>query len=57
MGLLLGKILPYFAIGFTELCIILLALVNIFPGAHPRQCDSVVLLSMPYLFVSLSFGH
>jgi ABC-2 type transport system permease protein len=56
MGLLLGKILPYFAIGFTELCIILLALVNIFRVPIHGSVILLLLLSMPYLFVSLSFG-
>ncbi len=56
MGLLLGKILPYFAIGFTELCIILLALVNIFRVPIHGSVFLLLLLSTPYLFVSLSFG-
>jgi len=56
MGLLLGKILPYLGIGFTELCIILLALVTIFKVPIHGSVILLLVLSIPYLFVSLSFG-
>jgi ABC-2 type transport system permease protein len=56
MGLLLGKLLPYLAIGFFELCMILTLMRFVF---HVPIHGSVVLLaflSLPYIFVSLSLG-
>jgi ABC-2 type transport system permease protein len=56
MGLLLGKLLPYLAIGFFELCMILTFMRFAF---HVPIHGSVVLLaflSLPYIFVSLSLG-
>lgn len=56
MGLLLGKILPYFGIGFTALCVILLLMRTVFQVPIHGDVLLLLLLSLPYLFVSLSFG-
>src|SRR5437867_2420474 len=55
-GLLFGKLLPYLAIGFSELCLILTFMRFAF---HVPIHGSVILLaflSLPYIFVSLSLG-
>ena len=36
-GLLLGKLLPYFGIGFFELCLIVTAMRFVFRRSHSRQ--------------------
>jgi len=56
MGLLLGKLLPYLAIGFFELSMILTFMRWVF--RVPIHGDIILLafLSLPYLFVSLSLG-
>lgn len=56
LGLLLGKLLPYLVIGFAELCLILVFMRFVF--LVPMHGNVVLLgfLSLPYLFVSLSFG-
>ena len=56
MGLLLGKLLPYLAIGFFELSMLLVAMRFSFWRANPRKCSLLAFLSLPYLFVSLSLG-
>lgn len=56
MGLLLGKILPYLGIGFTALCVILLLMRTVFRVPIHGDVLLLLLLSLPYLFVSLSFG-
>src|ERR1700730_13388844 len=55
-GLLLGKLLPYFFIGFTELCLILTCMRFIFQVPIHGSVLLLGLLSLPYLFVSLSLG-
>jgi ABC-2 type transport system permease protein len=55
-GLLLGKILPYLGIGFAELCLILTAMRAAFQVPIHGSVLLLLLLSIPYLFVSLSFG-
>ena len=55
-GLLLGKLLPYFFIGFTELCLILTCMRFIFQVPIHGSVLLLALLSLPYLFVSLSLG-
>lgn len=55
-GLLLGKILPYFAIGFFELCLILTSMRFIFQVPIHGNVFLLAFLSMPYIFVSLSLG-
>jgi ABC-2 type transport system permease protein len=55
-GLLLGKLLPYFAIGFTELCLILSCMRFIFQVPIHGSVLLLALLSLPYIFVSLSLG-
>ncbi len=56
MGLLLGKLLPYLAIGFFELCMILTFMRWIFSVPIHGSVLLLALLSLPYIFVSLSLG-
>jgi ABC-2 type transport system permease protein len=56
LGLLLGKLLPYFAIGFAELCLILVFMRFVFLVPMHGNVFLLAFLSLPYLFVSLSFG-
>lgn len=56
MGLLLGKLLPYLGIGFFELCMILTFMRFIFSVPIHGSVLLLALLSLPYLFVSLSLG-
>ena len=55
-GLLLGKLLPYFFIGFFELCLILTAMRFLFFVPIHGSVILLAFLSTPYLFVSLSLG-
>jgi ABC-2 type transport system permease protein len=55
-GLLLGKLLPYFAIGFFELCLIVTAMRFVFLIPIHGSVILLALISLPYLFVSLSLG-
>lgn len=56
MGLLLGKLLPYLVIGFFELCMILTFMRFIFRVPIHGSVLLLAVLSLPYLFVSLSLG-
>jgi ABC-2 type transport system permease protein len=56
MGLLLGKLLPYLMIGFFELCMILTFMRFIFGVPIHGSVILLALLSLPYIFVSLSLG-
>jgi ABC-2 type transport system permease protein len=56
MGLLLGKIAPYMFLGFGELCLILTAMRFVFQVPIHGNVFLLLLLSIPYIFVSLSFG-
>ncbi len=56
LGLMFGKILPYLVVGFTELCIILVLLVTVFRVPIHGNPLLLLVLSVPYLFVSLSIG-
>src|SRR6266850_4337882 len=56
MGLLLGKLLPYLAIGFSELCLILSFMRFVFQVPIHGSVLLLAFLSLPYLFVSLSIG-
>jgi len=56
MGLLLGKLLPYLAIGFFELCMILVFMRFVFQVPIHGNAILLAFLSQPYLFVSLSLG-
>jgi ABC-2 type transport system permease protein len=56
MGLLLGKLLPYLMIGFFELCMILSFMRFIFSVPIHGSVLLLALLSLPYIFVSLSLG-
>jgi len=56
MGLLLGKIAPYMILGFGELCLILTAMRFVFQVPIHGNVFLLLLLSIPYIFVSLSFG-
>ena len=55
-GLLLGKLLPYFFIGFFELCAIVFFMRFIFLVPIHGNLPLLAFLSLPYLFVSLSLG-
>ena len=56
MGLLLGKLLPYLAIGFFELSMLLVAMRFLFGVPIHGSVVLLAFLSLPYLFVSLSLG-
>src|SRR5262252_382965 len=56
MGLLLGKLLPFLAIGFFELCLILTLMRLVFQVPIHGNVFLLALLSLPYIFVSLSLG-
>src|SRR5437773_6831661 len=56
MGLLLGKLLPYLGIGFFELTLILTFMRFVFRVPIHGDVFLLALLSLPYLFVSLSLG-
>jgi ABC-2 type transport system permease protein len=56
MGLLLGKLLPYLVIGFFELLMLLFAMRFIFRVPIHGNVVLLAVLSLPYLFVSLSLG-
>jgi ABC-2 type transport system permease protein len=56
MGLLLGKLLPYLAIGFFELCMILAFMRFVFQVPIHGNVILLAILSLPYIFVSLSLG-
>jgi len=56
MGLLLGKILPYLIIGFFELCMILAFMRFVFLVPIHGSVLLLAILSLPYIFVSLSLG-
>jgi ABC-2 type transport system permease protein len=56
MGLLLGKLLPYLGIGFFELTMILTFMRFVFRVPIHGNVFLLALLSLPYLFVSLSLG-
>lgn len=55
-GLLLGKILPYFAIGFFELCMIVASMRFVFRIPMHGSVVLLAILSLPYLFAALSLG-
>src|SRR5271170_1968613 len=55
-GLLLGKLLPYFFIGFFELCNILFFMHFVFRVPIHGSVLLLFILSMPYLFAALSLG-
>ena len=56
MGLLLGKLLPYLAIGFVELLMILLSMRVVFRVPIAGSVLLLLLLAIPYLFVALTLG-
>src|SRR6267142_999481 len=56
MGLLLGKLLPYLVIGFSELTLILTFMRFVFQVPIHGNVLVLAFLSLPYLFVSLSIG-
>src|SRR6202045_2529476 len=55
-GLLLGKLLPYFFIGFTELCLIVTCMRFILQVPIHGSVVLLAFLSLPFMFVSLSLG-
>jgi len=56
MGLLLGKLLPYLVIGFFELLLILSFMRFAFRVPIHGSVVLLAILSLPYIFVSLSLG-
>ncbi len=56
LGLLLGKLLPYLAIGFAELCAIVAFMRFVFQVPIHGNVLLLAFFSLPYLFVSLSIG-
>src|SRR5215475_409775 len=56
MGLLLGKLLPYLVIGFFELLLILTFMRFAFRVPIHGSVLLLAILSLPYIFVSLSLG-
>ena len=56
LGLMFGKILPYLGVGFGELCLILLLMVTAFHVPIHGNTVLLLILSLPYLFVTLSIG-
>src|SRR5215467_2035860 len=56
MGLLLGKLLPYLVIGFFELILILIFMRFAFQVPIHGSVFLLAILSLPYIFVSLSLG-
>jgi ABC-2 type transport system permease protein len=55
-GLLLGKLLPYFGIGFFELCLILTFMRFVFRVPIHGSVLLLAFLSLPYIFAALSLG-
>jgi len=56
MGLLLGKLMPYLAIGYFELTALLLFTRFVFQVPIHGPVLLLLLLALPYLFVNLSLG-
>jgi ABC-2 type transport system permease protein len=56
LGILLGKIMPYFALGVLELCAILLFMRFVFQVPVHGSAVLLVLISTGYLFVNLTIG-
>lgn len=56
LGLMVGKLLPYFGIGFFELCLIVFFMRTVFQVPINGSLILLVLLSLPYLFVALALG-
>jgi ABC-2 type transport system permease protein len=56
LGLMLGKILPYLGIGFTELVALLFFMRVAFRVPIHGSTSLLLIFSLPYLFVALSLG-
>ncbi len=56
LGLLLGKIVPYLVIGYFDLCLILTLMRWVFFVPIHGSLITLLVLSIPYLFVALAFG-
>lgn len=56
LGLMLGKIAPYFALGVSELCALLLFIRFVFQVPIHGDALLLTLLSTAYLFVNLTIG-
>jgi drug efflux transport system permease protein len=56
LGMLLGKISPFLVMGFVELCAMLLALNVAFGIPIHGSVATLLLLSLPFLFVALAYG-
>jgi drug efflux transport system permease protein len=56
LGMLLGKITPFLVMGFIELCVMLLAMNVAFGVPIHGSVATLLLLSLPFLFVALAYG-
>ena len=56
MSVMLGKITPYLAIGFVELCGFIVIMRTVFGVPINGDVTLLLVLSLPYLFVSLALG-
>ncbi|HZQ91880.1 MAG TPA: ABC transporter permease [Terriglobales bacterium] len=56
LGLMMGKLLPYFSTGLTEMTVILLFMRFIFQVPIHGDVVLLVLLAMTYIFVNLALG-
>lgn len=56
LALMLGKIAPYFALGFSELCALLIFMHFVFQVPIHGNAILLTLLSTCYLFVNLTIG-
>lgn len=56
MGLLLGKLVPYFGVGLTGLTALLIFMVTVFRVPIHGNVLLLYLLAVPYLFVNVSLG-
>ncbi len=56
LGLMVGKLMPYFGIGFFEMCLIIFFMRTAFQVPINGSVILLVVLSLPYLFVALALG-
>lgn len=56
LGLLLGKLVPYYGIGFLGMCALLFFMVTVFRVPVHGHVALLLVLALPYLFVCLSLG-
>jgi ABC-2 type transport system permease protein len=56
LGMLMGKIAPFLLIGFFELSVMLVSMRVVFGVPIHGSVATLMLLSVPYIFVALAFG-